>query len=84
MSACKSACDCYPYSDPETGGEVHESYCHSQVECDEGRWCDRHFEERANEHRWMRGLPKSAITGVLSEEDKQDIIDAGRGHLVRP
>lgn len=45
--------------------------------------CDKHAAEAQAEHAWMRGRSKGACTGVLSDEDKQDIRDAGRGHLVR-
>jgi hypothetical protein len=50
---------------------------------DEGRMCDACFAKAMAEHSWMRGKPLSAVTGVMSEEDKQELRDAGRGHLVR-
>jgi hypothetical protein len=83
-NVCRSECDCCPYADPETGGDVHESDCHSQVECADGRWCDRHLAEAEAEHSWMRNVSIGAVTGVMSEQDKQDMRDAGRGHLVMP
>jgi hypothetical protein len=53
-----------------------------RCECDGERYCDKHLNEQQKLHEWMRGLPKSAITGVLSEEEEQDLRDAGRGHLL--
>lgn len=82
MSACESACDCCNPSVKFHG--PHDPDCHFYDHCDEGRYCDKHLAEAEAEHAWMRGIPKSVVTGVLSDEDKQDIIDAGRGHLVRP
>ena len=49
---------------------------------DEGRRCDACEEAEMREHAWMAHVPLSAITGVMSEEEKQDLRDAGRGHLV--
>jgi hypothetical protein len=76
VSACKSECDC-----DLTNG--HAIDCHSRRLCDEGAYCDFHFEEAAAENAWMLGVPLSAITGQMSEADEQDLTDAGRGHLVR-
>lgn len=85
MSACHSDCDCYPHNDPETGGEVHESDCHSQVECDEGRCCDRHYEERMAEHAYLKHVPRHQVINdeQSREELNQELRDAGRGHLCR-
>lgn len=58
---------------------------HAPCGCDdEGRMCEEHANEAMREHAWMRGRPLSVVTGVLSDEQKQDLRDAGRGHLVRP
>lgn len=84
---CKSECDCYPHTDPETGGCIHESDCHSQVECDEGRWCDKHHEEAMKDHEYLRDIPRYAVflnDPDAKEEFNQELRDAGRGHLVRP
>jgi hypothetical protein len=81
MSACKSECDCG--QDTEPGSTAHAADCNSKRECDEGRWCDRHYEERANEYAWMRRVSLGAVTGVMSDADKQDMRDAGRAYLVR-
>lgn len=51
--------------------------------CDEGLYCEKHYQEAAAEHAWMAGRPLSDVTGVLSEEQEQDLRDAGRGHLIR-
>lgn len=85
MSACKSECDCCPYPDSETGGEVHAPDCHSQVECDEGHYCDRHFEEASADHAYLRGLPRHAVfdDAQAREERDQELRDAGRGHSVQ-
>jgi hypothetical protein len=40
------------------------------------------IDEEAKEHEWMRGKPLSAVTGKLSEDEEQDLRDAGRGHLL--
>jgi len=49
----------------------------------EGNYCSEECAaEAAKEHEWMRGKPLSSITGVLSDEEQQDLRDAGRGHLV--
>jgi hypothetical protein len=53
-------------------------------DCDDGRMCDSHEAQALREHAWMRGQSKGACTGVMSEQDEQDMRDAGRGHLVRP
>jgi hypothetical protein len=50
---------------------------------DEGRLCDICFAEAMAEHAWMRNVSIGAVTGVMSEQDKQDLRDAGRGHLVQ-
>jgi hypothetical protein len=57
----------------------------SETRCgDEGRRCEICEEEAMKEHAWMRGKSQGACTGVLSEEEKQELRDAGRGHLVSP
>lgn len=79
MSACESECDCHV--DPQVG---HQPDCNFYRTCDEDRSCDKHRAEAMAEHAWMRGRSKGACTGVMSEQDKQDMRDAGRGHLVLP
>lgn len=77
MSNCQSECDC-----GRIDGKPHDPDCHSYRECDDGVYCDKHFDEASKENAWMLGVPLSAITGVMSEQDEQDLRDAGRGHLV--
>jgi hypothetical protein len=81
MSACSSQCDCD--GPDELLGIDHAPDCHSRTECDGDHTCDKHMAEMEAEHSWMRGRSKGACTGVMSDEDKQDLRDAGRGHLVR-
>jgi hypothetical protein len=79
VSTCHSECDC-GWPGPDYG--PHDPDCHSLELCDEERYCDRHFDEATQENAWMLGVPLCALTGVMSEQDKQDLRDAGRGHLV--
>ena len=54
-------------------------------ECgDEGILCDPCFQREMREHSWMRGVSLGAVTGKQSEQDKIDLRNAGRGHLVKP
>ena len=80
MDDCQSECDC-GWPGPAYG--PHDPDCHVFWKCDEGQMCDKHTAEAIREHNWMRGKPLSAVTGVMDEADKQDMRDAGRGHLVR-
>lgn len=77
---CQSECDCGNPSVKYYG--PHDPDCHSFRKCDEEVYCDKHFDEASKENAWMLGVPLSAITGVMSDEDKQELRDAGRGHLV--
>jgi hypothetical protein len=77
MSTCASECDCMA-----PGGYPHEPDCHWWDKCDEDRSCDKHREEARKEHEYLRGMSRGAALGVMSEEEKQDLRDAGRGHLV--
>jgi len=53
------------------------------IDCgDEGRMCEECLDAGMREHAWMRGLSQGACTGVMSEKEKQELRDAGRGHLV--
>lgn len=70
MSRRESEC-----SDLDSGG---------RAVCDEGYYCERHFREAEADHAYLRGQPSSVITGELTEEQVQDLRDAGRGHLVLP
>jgi hypothetical protein len=74
MTDCHTECDC--------PGEPHTDDCSSHVECAEQSWCDKHFAEAIQENQWMRHVSLGAVTGVMSEQDKQDLCDAGRGHLL--
>lgn len=53
-----------------------------RAECDEGLYCEKHYREAAAEHAWMAGKPLSLVTGRLSEEQRQELREAGRGHLL--
>jgi hypothetical protein len=52
--------------------------------CDEGYYCEKHYQEQLAEHAWMAGVPLSSVTGVIEPDERQDLIDAGRGHLLPP
>jgi hypothetical protein len=55
----------------------------SVIRCgDEGRLCDTCSAEAQKEHEYLRGMSRGAALGVMSEEEKQDLRDAGRGHLL--
>jgi hypothetical protein len=79
VSACQSECDC-GWPGPAYG--PHDPDCNSYRECDEQAYCDKHFDEASRENAWMLGVSLGAITGVMSDEEKQDMRDGGRGHLV--
>lgn len=49
---------------------------------DEGRSCDACQEADMREYSYLRFVPLGAVTGRLSDQDKQDMRDSGRGHLV--
>ena len=74
MSDCHSECDC-GWPGPDYG--PHDPDCHSYDVCDEGRWCDKHWKEAEAEMRVLYDREKR------EETDRQDIRDAGRGHLLR-
>lgn len=52
---------------------------------DEGRMCEPCFEEAAAEHAYLRGAPRHSVfnDAAAVEERNHELIDAGRGHLVR-
>ena len=52
--------------------------------CTESQMCDGCFTAAMLEHAWLANVPRGAVTGVMSEAEKQQLRDAGRGHLVRP
>jgi hypothetical protein len=52
--------------------------------CTETQMCDGCFTAAMLEHAWLANVPRGAVTGVMSEAEKQALRDAGRGHLVRP
>lgn len=45
---------------------------------DEGEICDSCFHDAVTGHSWLRNISWGALTGKLSEKDKQDLRDAGR------
>jgi len=49
---------------------------------DEGELCEECMEREMKEHEWMRHYALCVITGVFTEQDKEDLRLAGRGHLV--
>lgn len=78
MSTCYSECDCDCSWNPLS----HTPDCASHRVCDEGRYCDKHMAEQEAAHAYLRHVPLGAVTGRLSDQDKQDLRDAGRGHLI--
>jgi hypothetical protein len=84
MSACQSECDCGNPSTKEYG--PHDPDCHWYEKCDEGRYCDKHMAEAEAAHAYLRGQPRHSVfnDAEAAEERNQELIDAGRGHLVRP
>src|SRR6185437_6550153 len=85
MNNCKSECDCD--GPDKLLGIDHAPDCHSRRTCDDGLYCDKHFEEAAEENRRVLRSPIGARCGGSMyghDEDamRQDMIDAGRGHLL--
>jgi hypothetical protein len=80
-SSCASECDCGTIN-----GHPHEPDCHWWDKCDEGRSCDKHWNEAAAEHEYLRHVPRHQVINdeQSREEFNQELRDAGRGHLVRP
>lgn len=75
MSKCESECDCNA-----PGGYPHEPDCHWYEYCDEGRMCDKHEAEAMAEHR--RDYLNAGGYAQTEDQMRQDMIDAGRGHLL--
>lgn len=73
MSDCESKCDCGNPSVAYYG--PHDPDCHSLDLCDEGRYCDKNRAEAEADHAYLKGTPSP-------EQYRQDMIDAGRGHLL--
>lgn len=80
MHACRSQCDCD--GPDELLGIDHAPDCHSRIECDGDHTCDKHMAEAEADHAYLRHVPKYA---VMPEDEawRQELVDAGRGHLVR-
>lgn len=80
MSTCESECDC-----GAPGGYPHEPDCHSFDICDEGKWCDKHFQEELMAHVHLRRVSRHQIYNDQQaiDERNQELRDAGRGHLCR-
>jgi hypothetical protein len=81
--------DVKPASGPDVTslqGISHDPDCRSLDVCDgeRGSWCEKHWQEQLYTHGWMRHVSIGAVTGRMSETDKQGMHDAGRGHLVAP
>lgn len=70
-----------PECEKEAKAEEAAGACEGGI-CDEGKWCDKHWIEAVKEHSWLAHVTLGAVTGVLSEKDKEDLRLAGRGHLV--
>jgi hypothetical protein len=67
--------ECWNWISPDDGRD--------RIHCgDEGRLCDTCSAEAQKDHEYLRGMSRGAALGVMSEEEKQDLRDAGRGHLV--
>jgi hypothetical protein len=86
MNDCQSECDC-----GAPGGYPHEPDCRSLEKCgegrlSEGRMCDKHAAEAQADHEYLRGAPRHTVFNDAQavEERNQELIDAGRGHLVAP
>ena len=52
--------------------------------CTDEVLCDAHFTAAMLQDAFLANVPRGAVTGVMSEAEKQQLRDAGRGHLVRP
>jgi hypothetical protein len=75
MSECHGECDCGNPSVKYYG--PHDPDCRSLDKCDgeSGMWCEKHWQEALHEWGWLKGMPSE-------EQIRQDMIDAGRGHLL--
>ena len=73
---CSGECDC-GWPGPAYG--PHDPDCRSLDKCDgeRGIWCEKHWQEKLHEHGWMSGF----TGGSTEDQMRQDLIDAGRGHL---
>lgn len=76
---CKSECDC---DGPDRLlGIDHAPDCHSRRSCEDGLYCDKHFEEAAEENRRVLRSPIGSMYGHDEDAMRQDLIDSGREHL---
>jgi hypothetical protein len=82
MSNCESKCDCGNPSVKYYG--PHDPDCRSLDVCDgeRGIWCEKHWQEKLHEHGWMSGLTGGSTDAQTQDQMRQDMIDAGRGHLL--
>jgi hypothetical protein len=78
MSECQNDCDCDSPSGP------HDPDCRALHKgCDDGeRMCDKHWRQHRADFAYLRNIPLSAVTGVMSEEEKQNMRDSGHAHLL--
>ena len=77
---CHSECDCNA-----PGGYPHEPDCHWYDVCDhdgEGAMCDKHMAEQEAHYRkeWLRA--GGSTDAQTQDQMRQDMIDAGRSHLL--
>lgn len=79
MNSCHSECDCD--GPDKLLGIDHSPDCHSRRICEDGLYCDKHFEEAAEENRCVLRSPIGSMYGHDEDQMRQDFIDAGRGHL---
>ena len=73
MNECQSECDCD--GPDELLGIDHAPDCHSRRVCEDGLYCDKHFEEAAQDNARVLRSP----IGQTQAEIDQELIDAGRG-----
>jgi len=50
---------------------------------DEGRMCDDCFQQQMKDYAWLRHVSKYAVMPI-DEDFREEMRDAGRGHLVKP
>jgi hypothetical protein len=78
---CESKCDCGNPSVKYYG--PHDPDCHSlDVCCEDGRMCDKHIADKAAAHAVMWRNCGGSTDARTQDQMRQDLIDAGRGHLV--
>lgn len=61
--------------------DVTAQLADGDCDCDEGRYCDAHFQEALAEHAYLRHVPRHQVIHDerSREEYAQELRDAGRG-----